>query len=660
MATGPKIDTAAAANFSVRSVVESDRYRELDRRQQYYDCTQHDWKRFDFDGRLQRPGPSVGQQPFMASEQSSWYVPLRLRRPSNPYRLARTIVNAFTTMVFGEKRFPSMRVEGDDATQDFAEALVKAAGLSVKMIQARNLGGAVGTVGLSWCYADGLPRVQVHNGKHLHVVEWADRDNLVPSYVVEVYRYPKDEWDQQKRKLVRNWYWFRRDWTPDEDVVYQDVKLDRANEPQWQRDPARTVRHDDGACHLVWVQNVPTDDVDGLPDYDGLYDNLDTIDVLASVLARGTTLNLDPTLVLKMDADVFQRFGVKKGSDNALVLGTSGAAEYLELGGQSVTAGVSLLDSMRRSILEVAQCIVPDPNTLAASGSSSVAMKVIYAPMIQRAEQMREQYGRALQQLVEQMLTVARRHASTTVVVPGEQDGEPDQEVQYTLKLPPKVLRDPVVDEQGKPTGESTVRLQERHPGEAESIQLVWGPYFEPTPDDQQKAVTTLQLATGAKAFMAPQTAVDLMAAAFGRDPNEEWRRLTTAQQTEQAAQAAMFDTDAAGGAVGDPNALPPGATDVPAGAQPAGGTAVPTVSLTSTDMAAIVKVNEARAAQGLGPMLNANGQPDPDGNLTVAEYKAKRAAMIEAIAIAEKGQPPGAAPQSALPSPGGGKPFGK
>lgn len=57
-----------------------------------------------------------------------------------------------------------------------------------------------------------------------------------------------------------------------------------------------------------------------------------------------------------------------------------------------------------------------------------------------------------------------------------------------------------------------------------------------------------------------------------------------------------------------------------------------PSIALTSTDVAGIVTVNEARAAQGLPPM------PGPEGTLTVSEYQARNAATIAAAANATAG----------------------
>jgi hypothetical protein len=61
-------------------------------------------------------------------------------------------------------------------------------------------------------------------------------------------------------------------------------------------------------------------------------------------------------------------------------------------------------------------------------------------------------------------------------------------------------------------------------------------------------------------------------------------------------------------------------------------------VQLTPSALAAIVKVNEARAAAGVGPLLTAEGTPHPDGDLTVAEFQAKHAATVATAAQAEAG----------------------
>lgn len=50
-------------------------------------------------------------------------------------------------------------------------------------------------------------------------------------------------------------------------------------------------------------------------------------------------------------------------------------------------------------------------------------------------------------------------------------------------------------------------------------------------------------------------------------------------------------------------------------------------VALAPTDMASVITVNEARAMAGLGPLKKVDGSLDPNGGLTVAEFRAKREA---------------------------------
>ena len=646
-----------------------------------HNCTHHDWKMYDFDGRMIQPGPPPTQPLLSADMSASYYVPLKLRRPSAPYRLARVIVNSFTSLLFGYGRWPTLRVHGDPKTEDFMRALARSAKLRTLMIRARNIGGSVGTTGLSWCFYEGQPVVQVHSGKHLYVHEWKDRERLLPAHVSECYLFPNDEYDPKKRAYVQKWYWFRRDWTPDADIAFKPVEFEASHDPHWEPDEEQSAEHNDGQTHFIWIQNLPEDDgasIDGQPDYAELYENFDSLDLLKSVVVRGATLNLDPTLVLKLDPDIVARTGIKKGSDNSLVVGESGDAHYMELGGSSIQTGVDLFGKMREVALEVAQCVIPDPNQIGGAGTSSVALKVIYEPMLAKAELLREQYGEGMVRLLEQMTNVARTRSQTSVTITDEETGE-ETEVQQVVTLPKAV--EIVTKEDGT---EETVE-REREPGDGGETELDWGEYFNPTGDDKQKASTTVGAAAGQK-VMSQQTAVEEVAAMHGRDPRVEWKRVQGEREQDLAKQAEMFA--GAGGQVAAPGELPPGAEGAeplapdgealpyerepgkPLVASAAGAAAEPQqtakIELTGTDIAKIVTVNEGRASLGRGPMMKLDGTPDPDGELTIAEFEAKRSARgtAEGKEVGQaKGQkeaekiappPPPEAPPAGPPGPGG------
>lgn len=657
----------ASYNFVASAVVKSDRFRKLDRRGQYFQCKQHDWKEVDFDGLMvgRTDGSPSFAQPFLAQAKVAHYVPLRRRRPSAPVRLGRTIVSDFTKLVFGEGRFPRLTVPGDTDAEDFVKGLVDTAKLSAVMVSARNKGGSAGSVGISWGYVDGLPVVEVHEAKFLHVHEWADRSRWIPAHVTKVFKYERAVWDPASRKVMNKAFWYRRDWTTLADIHYLEVEAKDNTEPAWVIDEQRSAIHDDGECHLVWIQNTLVEEPDGEPDYEGLYDKLDSLDVLNSVLVRGGINNLDPTLKLRMEPEMVGGIMVRKGSDNALVTGLQGDASYMELAGSSLAAGDSLMARLKQECLDEAECVHPDPDKVASAGLSSTAIKAIYAPMLNKAGIYRVLYGDPLCRLVNAMLQAARRHWQEVELVEEDEideQGNPtgyttqvERKVQRFVRLPPRVVEeteiDPVTNE---PTGNKVVRLVERNPGMSGEVELVWGEYFEPTADDLQKQISSFTAGTAGKAVLSRKVAVEKLSALIGTDPAAMLRDLEGDERNSAAIDATRFGMGAMPPA-GDTETEPVEGTDPNAVAvevTPAKET--PNITLTSTDLGSIISVNEARAQYGLGPMLDTRGNPDPDGALTLTEFKAKRSTIVATAAQAEKGQKPGEAPPS-----GGGGFFG-
>ncbi len=658
--------TTLGPAFPAQQLYASERSQELEFRSRYYRCTQHDHKVFDFGGRMRSPSRHA-TQPLIGGALPSFYVPLDQRRPSAPYRLARTIVARFTGLLFGQGRWPNV-LSDDPATQDFCDALVKETGLHSKLLRARNFGGAAGAVGLSWWFDDGTPKVRVHQARHLIVQQWEDEDELVPAHVIELYQFHRDEFDADKKDYVRVWYWSRRDWTRQADVVFLDQRVAKKNPTEWVIDENKSVVHNDGACHFVWIQNLPDDDEaacqDGQPDYAELYEQLDILDILNSVHTKGTIVNLDPTLVVQMHAEEMGDATIQKGSDNALAVGPNGGAQYLTLGSDAVTAGQTAINGQRDQVLETAQCIIPDPNEVVAAGTSSVALRLMFAPMLNKADILRDQYGsRGILRLLDQMLASARSFMPDLTAdapeqqyvyeVQMDQDGNPllddagnpvEEPVEYTLNLPPRIEKVEVLDEEGNPTGEFTTELYARHPGKGRII-LEWPEYFPLTAADRQQEAGALTTANGGKPLMSQKSSVEQWAVASDRDGQEEFTQIRDEQQQERDAAAGMFPE--IGGRVD--NHTPTTGEPVPTPDDPAleegqpldDEDEVPEVNavagtnlvLAPTDIASVVTVNEARQSQGLPPLVGQDGQRDPDGLLTVAEFRAKRDAAAKAAA---------------------------
>jgi hypothetical protein len=598
--------TTFGPGFNANGVVNSERARELEFKERFYKCTQHDWKTFDFNGRL-IPAGGFATQPLLSAQTQAHYVPLEIRRPSNPYRLGRVVVNAFTSLVFGYQQWPAIN-DNDPETQDFAQALAKASNLPTVMLRARNIGGSVGTVGISWRFVDGKPRAIPHNGRHLFVHSWEDRDELIPEHVTELYQFPRDEMDPVKGEIVRVWYWFRRDWTPLADVAFVEVPVTKEN-PTWVVDEDRTNVHGDGFPHFVWVQNLPEDDgttVDGQCDYECLFENFNALDVLSSVVHRGAALNLDPTLVLKMDQNLVAKFGVKKGSDNALAVGKDGDASYMELAGSSLDAGLRMVQGARDSALEVSQCVIPDPDAIAAAGTSAVALRLIYAPMLGKGSVLRTQYGKAIERILEQMIAHAKTRYEPAVEYEVKRDEvtgeevEVETDVEFRLNLPPRIEVigvDPV-------SGEELTQAVERMPGTGGDLTIEWGDFFEPTVADRQVMTQSMSVAVGGKAVISQRAAVEIVAKAHGLDPAATYAEVKLDAEAEATAVAAQESA-----------MYPSPGDEVP---DPAG-------AMGPEQRDSVMRVNEARKAMGLEPLTFPDGTPDPDGELFVDAYRAKR-----------------------------------
>ena len=554
--------------FSAQGFVNSPRFVELDRRASYFDCTQHDRKIYDFDGRVIQSGKALSFQPLISSERASWFVPLTERRPSTPYRLAKSIVGAFTNMVFGDHRFPTLRVPNDTDAQAFASAIVASTSLPLKMIEARNHGGSTGTAGLSYCWQDGKPVIDVHNGRNLHVHEWADFSQRIPAHVSEVYQYKVSERDpNQSSRFVERWYWYRRDWTTDADVIFVPQPVDVSGgkrEPMWVVDTEKSRVHNEGRCHFVWVQNLPSNEADGECDYEGLFEQLDQIDILYSGLMHSAKKNLDPTVVLNMDFDLV-KFGVKKGSDNAIVTGVGGNAGYMETSGAWLTTGLSLFASQRSTVLEVAQCVIPDPDKLAAAGLSSVAIKAIFMLMLGKLDILRQHWGSPIVTVVSALMDSARMAVNDFITVPQTDPvtGEiVEVEADLVWNLPPRFEKRPVFDpETGEQIDEQVIEIP-HNPGKQNPREAKFGPYFLPTPDDRQKDVQTAQSANGGQPVLSQQTSAEYVATnTYGIDPDEEWKRILAEKQAKKVNQAQMFPS--MGGEVENETDLPPGMAPV-------------------------------------------------------------------------------------------------
>lgn len=515
-------------NIDLVALCESDRVRAMERMDARFESRQYDSLRYEWDGRFSGYGDAADIQP-------GWYVPLRMRKPSVRLELERLIVTRFSAMVLGEDHFPAVSVDDDEDSEDFVRALMDESSLRSKLMEARDKGGASGTVCLSFAFVKGKPKIQVHRGRHMHPLEWEDRYDLTLGTVLKAYAYKQKVWVDGKQREKR--FFFARLWTRTHEVVWDPIPEEQAKDGSWV-DGIRSVavEHRCGECPVYWVQNLPeSDEEDGFSDYQGLPENFDEINRLISATTKGTVANVDPTLVIKEDPGTAGV--VRKGSENAIF--AKGGADYLELTGTSVSTARDLAKDLIRWCLDVAGVVVVDPEKISGAARSAAAMRLIYQPMINQCDKLRTQYGqRAIVPLLRGMLRAAKQLESGT----GEQIHTEDGrlvEVRPSVQLEPRVQvsmegeTDLEAAEDGRlPEKKKVIKKTERKPGESERITLKWPPYFQMTQQDIQFLVDAAIKAKGT--LVSQKTSTQAVAGVFGvTDVEQEIMDIEVQKQVE-------------------------------------------------------------------------------------------------------------------------------
>ena len=481
----------------IRRLGMSPRQMELNHLYAVYRAAQYDTCSSEWDGsqkisRIDREAINSGAYIPPGFYDLGAMLPLRFRRPTAPYPLARVIVDRFTSLLFSEKRHPRVKIEDDDATNDYVQALLDASRFWPTWMQARGLGGAMGSVAVGFSILAGKPHLEIFDPRWATPVFVSRTGNELKRLEV-LYQYPREIYDGETGVWREVPYWYRRVIDAERDIVYRSIPVtDEA--PVWQVE--NEVMHGLGEVPVVWCQNTPTqDDADGDSDVHGVLEMLHAIDQLLAQAQIGTIANADPTLVISTDASLPP--DLAKGSRAPIQLPSSGKAQYLELQGIGAKAATELADLYRKRVLESCHCVLED----GSDGKERTATEVerSYAAMIARTDVLREQWGETgLKPLLNKMLRAIR-------TVEQGRMGEDGRVVRGVVVVPPHIDR----NAEGR-----IVSKRPREIGSGEVIDLVWPAYFEPTITDADVAVKTAAAALAGK-LVDQEAAVSYVAPFF-------------------------------------------------------------------------------------------------------------------------------------------------
>jgi hypothetical protein len=318
------------------------------------------------------------------------YIPLRQRRPSVRYALARIVVEDSSALLFSDGHFPAIDCS-DREMRSVLAALLRSTRLNAVMAEAVRR-GSIGSVAI-------LLRV-LRRRIFLDVLDticltpvWDAQcpDSLL--HVTERYKVSGSDLMAQGYKISDpdKIYWFERCWDKVWETWYVPMPVGAGGTPDVDAD--RSVRHALGFVPLVWIRNLPGGiGVDGSCTFQAAIETSIEIDYQLSQAGRGLKYSSDPTLLIREPAGLDGT--VVRGAANALVVSEKGDAKLLEIGGTASEAVIEYVKTLRQLALENIHGNRADANRLTTPASGR-ALELMNQGLLWLADSLRVSYGEA-------------------------------------------------------------------------------------------------------------------------------------------------------------------------------------------------------------------------------------------------------------------------
>lgn len=463
-------------------------------------------------------------------------VPYGDRKPNAPAPTGLKIVSRFSEMLLGEGRAPSLDVPADADTSAFLGAIMDESDCWDTLAEGRDKAGSCGCSAFLLEIYDGAPAVTILDPSDLEIVKWKRGRSWVPVDVIE-----------QRVVSIRGADVVRtRRWTETTSYTYEDVPLEQVREnPDMEIRVNGEIPHHAGRCPVVWYQNIRnTKFPESRPDYgfEPVYQLMDRVDRLQSMIGRTVTANVDPTLVKADDPMHTRREGpIQKGHGHVIKTTPKGKVYFLETRGESVEMASRERTHLIRQIEDAVGIVDLEPGDSAMR--SGEAIQQLWRRMEAACNRRRTALTDAIRQIGRIWISLASHFGVSSIEDP----------VEGTIALPPRVTES--VDDDGQIETE----IAAYEVGEGRYIHVLWPPYHYPTSAQVQQLAQGLAVATAQKQVLSQETGVAVLTNALGRgDPKEELRRIEQEDAAKMAAfDALQFPDDGDGDGGGDEEQIP-------------------------------------------------------------------------------------------------------
>jgi hypothetical protein len=622
-----------------------------------------------------------GREPFLKVDSTT---PLLERAPCIVDPIVEKARNAHCDFVLGEGRWPSFTTFASEDDREFDpdyglnEADSKTLDLGiVKLCEHMRLRAAArtalengldcGTVATILCVRDG--KLEAESVRAATCTPTFNRKRRGEVTSVEIrYPYLETYYDDAERREKQRCMLYRRVIDATSDTVYQPGECQEdGTEPEWVPDAAATSEHGLGFCPVVWHRMLAKEctpiDIDGSALHRGVIDEIEAYHFSLSQHHRASFYGGDPEKVeigaegddgvsgdgraaqVRVEAD--KRGAAPHPAGTYVASATTGGGGRVRRRGvhcvaryQNPNAKVALLtlpgdaldpiannaDRLREIICGAMRYVDMDLEAAKkAADASGVTVERVYQKQLAFDDTIREDFGNGwLQPVVDMALRIlhvlgkGKAQASGNAGTASSAAGD--------VYLPGLKKIRPILARFEKTLTDASVRWFSPH------VDLVWGPYFKPSPEQQKTTVETVGTAVEKK-IITRQMALEKLKTEgvfpiqSSADVAAELEAADRVAVDAEAAKSAATEPD------GDEPAVDPTTAGVVDGKQNAG---------------AVVTVDELRAAMGLSPM------GDETGKLTIPQLLARDAAMkAQAVAPASGAAmvPAASAPASSPPT---------
>lgn len=413
------------------------------------------------------------------------YIPLRQRRPSVRYPLARIVVDDSISLVFSEAHFPT--IDTDDAALRSTLADIAAETNLNAIMQEAALRGSIGSVAILVRVLNSRVFLKVLESVYL-TPTWNPQAPDTLLNVVEKYKVPGailanlgyDIADPQSQ------YWFMRSWDSTQETWFTPWPAHSAAAPEI--DATRSTAHNLGFVPVVWIRNLPggpdgADGIDGACTFRPAIETSIEIDYQLSQAGRGLKYSSDPTLLIREPAGDARE--LIRGGGNALVVTEKGDARLLEINGTAAAAVIDYVRTLREMALEGVHGNRASADRL-TTAQSGRALEMMNQGLIFLADNLRVSYGTAILQIARMILRASHIYRLTT-------HGEPIPKLNPSARL-----------------------------------RLKWPRWYAPDAQDRTADAQTLATLTSAK-LLSPETALRSIADVYGvQDIPTERARIET------------------------------------------------------------------------------------------------------------------------------------